>query len=116
MKYIQEYGKKLTHPHVILICGAKVWELYTPDDKIPFDVWINSDVRAWLNELPPVAKYSWMPKWSPWQPTIPAWNTTRPYTSVSMTFFSRQEDVEESRAPVRFARKDDAMKFKLVWA
>ena len=115
MKYIQEYGKKITHPHVIQIRGDAVWDLYCPNAVVPFDPWIMSHVRDWLNELPLQPKYSWMPQWSPWQPTIPAWETSRPYTSMLVAYSSSPTN-GTSVANIRFVRKEDAMKFKLVWA
>lgn len=120
MKYFEEYGKKLTHRHAIQIRGDKVWDLYFPDATVPFDPWIKTEVRAWLDELPPHPKYSWMPRWSPYKPLIPAYTLTRPFTVLKLVIAPRpgypEGYGEESVAVVRFARKDDAMKFKLTWA
>lgn len=117
MKYIQEYGKKITHPHVIQIRGEKVWSYYGMTTEA-FDNWMNADIKEWLNDLPPHPKYSWMPSWSPWQPTIRAWEGARPHTETTLTVTpsSSSSGPSTSVANIHFVRKDDAMKFKLVWA
>jgi hypothetical protein len=118
MKYILEYGKKITHPHVIQIRGDRVWSYYAMNPEA-FDNWMNPDVKEWLNDLPPHPKYSWIPSWSPWKPTMRAWQGARPYTSMMLMvdiYGSGKGQTATSVADIYFTRKEDAMKFKLVWA
>lgn len=117
MKYVEEFGKNIERPHIIQIDGEDVWNFYIQNIE-PFDNWMLPEMKAWLENLPPVPKYSWLPSWSPWKPTIPAAHGSRPFASVFLQVNQYGRGVgQENRwcAQICFARREDAMQFKLVW-
>lgn len=114
MKYRSSHSSRF--PHVLELWEHEVHQVFVLDTGQMSHVWIDTEYMEWLDSLSEAQVYPWLPSWFP-QPRYKAWDFDWPQEVLNITGCNWPRHPHRARwiARIRFARKDDLIRFKLTF-